>query len=135
MAVEAAASSEPAAVEPFAFDVSETEAGLCLSLLPAIRDIAAAQDGPALLAARFHETVARVLASAASRACRQHGTTKVGLSGGCFANRRLLERLVVLLERDGQAVLYHRQVPPGDGGIALGQAFVAAWQVAGGAQA
>ena len=135
MAVEAAASSEPAAVEPFAFDVSETEAGLCLSLLPAIRDIAAAQDGPALLAARFHETVARVLASAASRACRQHGTTKVGLSGGCFANHRLLTRLVELLDRAGLHVLYHRQVPPGDGGLALGQAFVAAWQVAGGAQA
>jgi len=135
MAVEAAASSAPAAVEPFAFDISETEAGWRLSLLPAIRDIATARDGPALVAARFHETVARVLASAASRVCRQYGTTKVGLSGGCFANHRLLTRLVELLDRAGLHVLYHRQVPAGDGGLALGQAFVAAWQVAGGAQA
>ncbi len=133
MALEAAAATEPLAVEPFAFDISDTGSGLHLSLLPAIREITAARqrgDNTAAIAARFHETVARLLAAAAGQASQQHGVATVGLSGGCFANRRLLTRLVELLEADGRQVLYHRQVPPGDGGLALGQAFVAANRVA-----
>jgi hydrogenase maturation protein HypF len=131
MALEAAAATEPLAVAPYTFDVSETDAGLQLSLLPAIRELIAARrrgDRTAEIAARFHETVAQMLATAADRACDQHGVGKVALSGGCFANRRLLARLVDLLESAGRQVLYHRRVPPGDGGLALGQAYVAAWR-------
>jgi hydrogenase maturation protein HypF len=134
MAVEAAAAGVPVEVPPFAFEVAATDDGLRLSLLPAIREIVAARDAGAsvgLVAAQFHETVARLLATAAGQVCRQHAVTKVAISGGCFANRRLLTRLVELLEGNGHTVLYHRRVPPGDGGIALGQALVAAWQVAG----
>ena len=47
-----------------------------------------------------------------------------------FANRRLLTRLVELLESPGVRVLYNRRVPSGDGGLSLGQAFVAAWRAA-----
>jgi hydrogenase maturation protein HypF len=114
MALEAAAAPEPGVVPALTFED--------LSLLPAIREI---------VAARFHDTVAQMLAAAARRACEQHGVTKVALSGGCFANRRLLARLVELLESAGRQVLYHRHIPPGDGGIALGQAFAAAWRSAG----
>jgi hydrogenase maturation protein HypF len=56
------------------------------------------------------------------------GLTKVpviALSGGVFMNRILNDRLVPELEAMGLTVLRHRQVPPGDGGIALGQAVVA----------
>jgi hydrogenase maturation protein HypF len=48
----------------------------------------------------------------------------VVLTGGCFQNARLTERLIALLSA-AFPVLPHRQVPPGDGGIALGQAVVA----------
>jgi hydrogenase maturation protein HypF len=134
MALELAAATEPPAVEPFAFDIADTSAGLQLSLLPTIRDIVVARrrgDRIASIAARFHETVAQMLAAAAGQACDKRGVTKVAVSGGCFANRRLLTRLVDLLEADGRQVLYHRQIPPGDGGLALGQAFVAAWRLTG----
>ncbi|MCR4399870.1 MAG: hypothetical protein NUV35_03165 [Syntrophomonadaceae bacterium] len=47
------------------------------------------------------------------------------LSGGVFHNQILLVELVQELERRGFAVYHHRQVPPGDGGIALGQAVIA----------
>jgi hydrogenase maturation protein HypF len=50
----------------------------------------------------------------------------VVLSGGCFQNLRLLTSLTQRLELLGFRVLSHRSVPPNDGGIAYGQAAVAA---------
>ena len=135
MALEAAAADQPAVVEPLAYEVAEEDAGVRLSLLPTIADVVRAREAgePAgRTAARFHESVARMLADAAGLACRREGLSEVALSGGCFANRRLFARTVELLETDNRQVLYHRQVPCGDGGLGLGQALVAAWQLADG---
>ena len=134
MALEAAAAGEPAAVEPFAYEVRAAGAGMHLGVTTMIRELIETRDRGAPvphIAARFHETVARMLADAARHACQQVQTDKVALSGGCFANRRLLTRLVALLEADGRTVLYHRHTPCGDGGLSLGQAFVALWRLAG----
>jgi hydrogenase maturation protein HypF len=49
----------------------------------------------------------------------------VALSGGCFQNARLAEAIRRGLEPEFQVYL-HERVPPGDGGIALGQAVIAA---------
>jgi hydrogenase maturation protein HypF len=49
----------------------------------------------------------------------------VCLSGGSFQNHFLLERLLPQLRSAGLQVFLHAQVPPNDGGIALGQAVVA----------
>jgi hydrogenase maturation protein HypF len=54
-----------------------------------------------------------------------HGGLPVVLGGGCFQNPRLTESLVARLS-PRFAVHLNRRVPPGDGGIALGQAAVAA---------
>jgi hydrogenase maturation protein HypF len=54
-----------------------------------------------------------------------HGIDTVALSGGAFQNRILLVLCVRELERAGFSVLVHTQVPPNDGGIALGQGVVA----------
>jgi hydrogenase maturation protein HypF len=56
------------------------------------------------------------------------GIVKVALSGGVWQNRYLLERTVSRLKGEGFEVLLHRRVPANDGGLALGQAAVAAWR-------
>lgn len=79
-----------------------------------------------LLARIFHEVVASMLASAAIKAARDASLSCVVLSGGVFCNARLASLVHQELTRAGLEVLMHRQVPANDGGIALGQAAVAA---------
>ncbi len=135
MAVEAAASRCSGSAEPFEYRISDevhTEGVPArLHIEPMIRQLTEGRLAGAaveLLAARFHETIARMLADAANRACAARDVNTVALSGGCFCNRLLLGRTIELLESAGRQVLYHRAVPPGDGGLALGQACVAAWR-------
>jgi len=78
------------------------------------------------LAMAFHETIAQALATLVIRIAGSRGIDCAALSGGCFANRLLLEKLTTKLTEARMRVLVHRQVPPGDGGIALGQAVIAA---------
>jgi hydrogenase maturation protein HypF len=131
MALEAAAAS--GLTRPYSFDAGERDGRIRMSLIPAITEIVAdvgSGKPVASIAARFHETVARMLAEAAAIACELSDIDIVALSGGCFANRILLTRLVELLEQRRVRVLHHREVPCGDGGIALGQAVAAAWRAA-----
>ena len=75
---------------------------------------------------RFHQTIAQVIREGAISIREEAGLTMVALSGGCFQNRLLLSRAIPLLRQSGFEVLLHRQVPCNDGGIALGQAVIAA---------
>ena len=100
-----------------------------IDLRPAIRELAhALRRGTAAaeLAARFHAT----LAAASVLACRRLERRVVVLTGGCFQNRRLVERTTAALEAGGFEVLLHRRVPPNDGGLALGQAAIASCRLA-----
>lgn len=81
---------------------------------------------PARVSARFHVGFAVALAMLVERARARTGLCTVALSGGCFQNRVLVETLAHELRARGFDVLLHRQVPPHDGGLALGQAAVAA---------
>jgi hydrogenase maturation protein HypF len=78
------------------------------------------------LAGCFHASLAAVTAAAAARLAREHGLTRVALGGGVFANDLLTGLLTRRLTALGLEVFLPRQVPVGDGGIALGQAVVAA---------
>lgn len=77
------------------------------------------------VAARFHNSVARLVAEAVLELSRRTGITTVGLTGGCFQNKLLTERTVNLLQREDLKVLLHSSIPPNDGGIAVGQAIAA----------
>lgn len=92
-----------------------------------LADLAAGAD-PALIAARFHGGLAGAVADLATRLAGERGLETVALSGGVLQNRTLFEALAQGLRDRGLTVLAHAQVPPNDGGLALGQAAVAAAQ-------
>ncbi len=77
---------------------------------------------PSRIAACCHNGLVRGILAVA----RAVGEQRVALTGGCFQNRLLLERTAQHLREAGFEVLFHRQVPPNDGGISLGQVAVAA---------
>ncbi|EST19451.1 carbamoyltransferase HypF [Streptomyces roseochromogenus] len=78
-----------------------------------------------VLAARFHRGVAGAVAEICRRARAGTGLTTVALTGGVFANALLEEETASLLAGAGFAVIQHCEVPPNDGGLALGQLMVA----------
>jgi hydrogenase maturation protein HypF len=88
-----------------------------------------AGEDAAALAYAFHDAMARQVAAACAVACGECGLDTVALSGGCFQNTLLLGLTKRYLEEGGLVVLTHGLVPPNDGGIALGQAVVAAQRV------
>lgn len=71
------------------------------------------------ISARFHNG----LADWAVAVARRWGDRPVVLSGGCFQNALLARRVCGRLRAAGFRVFTHRQIPPGDGGIALGQVY------------
>jgi hydrogenase maturation protein HypF len=85
----------------------------------------------ALIAARFHNGVAALIADGCVLLREQHALNTVALSGGVFQNLLLLDRTVTRLESAGFHVLLHSRVPCNDGGISLGQAVVAAAHASG----
>ncbi len=84
------------------------------------------------LALFFHHAVADSLLALALRAVEKTGIRTLGLSGGVFCNAVLTERVVERARAAGLEVFVHSQVPPNDGGLALGQAAVVAARLRGG---
>jgi hydrogenase maturation protein HypF len=126
MELEMAAQSE---TEPF-YDYSIEGDGPWRMLPAPIVRAAAADVGRGcpvgLISAKFHNTLIRLFGDLCDRIRAAHGLKRVVLSGGVFQNARLLTGLTQALEAKGFEVFSHRLVPTNDGGIALGQAMIAA---------
>lgn len=75
-----------------------------------------------VVAQKFHNS----LVEAALKVVLKTDFKDVVLSGGCFQNKYLCERMIGRLRQAGFRPAWHRQVPPNDGGISLGQAVVGA---------
>ncbi|MGC8560724.1 MAG: carbamoyltransferase HypF [Phycisphaerae bacterium] len=80
------------------------------------------------LAALFHSQFAAAWEDIIMRAVASNHIGSIAISGGVFANQLFTHDLTNRLERRGVRVLRHRLVPPNDGGLALGQALIAATQ-------
>lgn len=104
-------------VYPYTFEAGEID--LRPLVRAAVEDLSAGRS-VAVISAKFHNT----LAAAVSEVVRGTSGLPVVLTGGCFQNSLLAERIVESLA-GGPPVYLHREVPPGDGGLALGQALVA----------
>ncbi len=112
--------------EPYPFELGAEGAVLHVDMRPMVRAaVADLFDGaaPGRVSARFHETMAEAGAVLVRRALGERGRLPVVLTGGCFQNERLVEGILRRLA--GFDVRRHGEVPPGDGGVALGQAVVA----------
>ncbi|MHC4195771.1 MAG: Kae1-like domain-containing protein, partial [Planctomycetota bacterium] len=72
-------------------------------------------------------TLAAGLLEMAKRAGENRNLNTIALSGGVFCNRYLTNRLIKLLKRNGFCVLFNRDYPSNDGGIALGQAAIGSY--------
>ena len=121
------AADGPATVRPYRLPIRQGEdAILVIDWEPAVRDaLGDLRTGapPSQIAHSFHDGLAAAIAEVARRA----GERTVVLTGGCFQNARLTERAVAALRSVGLDPVWHRLIPPNDGGLALGQAVWAGW--------
>jgi len=114
--------ARPAAGAPLAADAGP----VLRSIVTDLRAGAAVE----AMAARFHEALVALVVTLAARARLEHrpGAGELGtvaLGGGVFANALLLSGTSRALRAAGFDVVRPRRVPPGDGGLALGQLMVA----------
>jgi len=109
----------------YPFNLGENAEGVCVvdtrPLVRAVARDAAAGTGAARIARRFHSTVVEIVAAVCGRVREATGLGAVVLSGGVFLNALLTSEACARLVRDGFRVYRHRLVPPGDGGLSLGQ--------------
>ncbi len=121
--------ADEAVDESYAMDVRLESSDLIeIDAAPMIRAIVGdVHDGvpTRAISAKFHNAVVNAFLQAVQLI---GGDEAVVLSGGCMQNAWLVQGLTKRLEKAGRRVYTHRLVPPNDGGLALGQAVVAAYQ-------
>lgn len=114
---------------PYPYRLSKENGRIIFDPLPLLRAIVEEIDAgvaTARIAGRFHLSLAGMIAEVCGQLRLQTGLKLVVLSGGVFQNCLLAEMTLERLEKLGCKVLTHSLVPPNDGGLALGQAAVAA---------
>ena len=99
-----------------------------LDLLPLLTSLIDSRDAGEA-AARFHATLAAALAEWTVAAAGEANLDTVALGGGCFLNAILTRDLRGRLDTAGLRVLKARALPPNDGGLSLGQAWVARYSL------
>ncbi|MBK9518178.1 MAG: carbamoyltransferase HypF [Anaeromyxobacter sp.] len=119
--------ADPAEAGAYPVELSRAGPLTSLDLRPLWRALTAdllAGAHPGAVSARFHAGLCAGGAALVRDAAARLGRLPVVLTGGCFQNARLAEGITRELS-PAFAVYTHSQVPPGDGGLALGQALVA----------
>lgn len=110
--------------EPLPFAIVDGPGHRVIDWGPVLAALIAMRADAPRAASRFHATLAAMIADAVTESPAMRCGV-VALSGGCFANALLLESAAEALSARGLRVIVPRGAPPGDGGIALGQAWIA----------
>jgi hydrogenase maturation protein HypF len=129
-AVELEAIASDADVEPYALPIDRgglLELDARALVRAVVEDIDRGLDR-AQVSARVHASLAAAITEACRVVRERVRLDTVALSGGCFQSARLTRSTHARLTALGFEVLLHARVPPNDGGLALGQAVVAAWR-------
>ncbi len=79
-----------------------------------------------IISSKFHNTLAEIILEVSHRIREYTGINKVALSGGVFQNNYLIDKCFNILKKNDFKVYSNFKVPVNDGGISLGQAYVAA---------
>ncbi len=124
MRLESAAEGGEAIPQRGLYEIRLEEGRLLLDLLP-LMQVISEDASPERGAAIFHAELVGALAGWVEQAARRHHIRVVACSGGCFLNAILSRGLRKALQKRKITLLEARMVPPGDGGICLGQAWVA----------
>ena len=128
-AMELEALAAPEADRVYSVDLQERDGRIVVQTPDIFRGVVEdllAEIGAEQIGSRFHATLADVMVRTCRRLRDRSGLDRVALSGGVFQNATLLRLAVDGLRRSGFQVYTHHQVPPNDGGLALGQAAIAA---------
>jgi hydrogenase maturation protein HypF len=129
MTLQYAAESAPSGIKPLPIAITKGEPSR-LDWRPAIREmVERIREGhpAAHLAKAFHQTLAQGWAQLVVKTISLPDPSVI-LTGGCFQNKLLSELCVSTLRSHGIEPLLHKDVPPNDGGIALGQLYAASLQ-------
>jgi len=124
-AIEFEAAADPDETTAYPFEIVEEiidPRPACVSLLADAR----AGRSLATISARFHNGLVEMVRTICNEIRMKTAIREVALSGGVWQNMVVLQKTIAALGRDGFRVYIHRQVPANDGGVALGQALVAA---------
>ncbi|OQK15419.1 carbamoyltransferase [Methyloprofundus sedimenti] len=129
--LESLAASEFIRQQDNAYDYAiESSHNICVlnfrTLLLAVLQDLQQQRNKAVIAARIHHTLISASVALLLKLSAQTQTNTIVLSGGVFQNKLLLESITQQLQLYGKAVLSPQKYPVNDGGIALGQALIAA---------
>jgi hydrogenase maturation protein HypF len=127
-AMELEALAAPEADRVYSVDLQERDGRIVVQTPDIFRGVVEdllAEIGAEQIGSRFHATLADVIVRTCRRLRDRSGLDRVALSGGVFQNVKLLRLAVDGLRRSGFQVYTHHQVPPNDGGLALGQAAIA----------
>ncbi len=124
-AIELEALADPQEARCYEFDLRGTQIDPAPLWQALLADWRAGTAAP-IISARFHNSLAALSVQVCQAVRQQSGARTVALSGGVWQNRTLLTKTLSGLRSAGFTVLIHRRVPANDGGIALGQALIAA---------
>jgi hydrogenase maturation protein HypF len=124
-AIEFEALADKTEEDSYAFEIESDRVKIAGVIRAVVADIRSGVP-TSLISARFHNGLAQLVLEVCEKIRRERAINEVALSGGVFQNVTLLQKTLKRLREADFTVYTHHLVPPNDGGLAMGQAVIAA---------